>query len=268
MEYEEKADSLDLEKVYDSLAVTMAEYYQDSTILTEYNLLKSLASNQKQDSICFESLVDLYYCLDSDKDNNIYIYIAVCLGLVAVLSICLIIIYRKCRHARFGKKRLKEKDIAPYEEKEKQETETADTQNTCSIKQDISYTNISSKIQEQQASTDIAFLKIFNKSARVKGDLKEYYSSLVNALTKESKQNKDFMNDLMSAFPNLNERNKAICTLLYAKDVEEEDIVQILNFQSVTAYRAAKSRLKTMLTVQKGKYETIDTLLQQMSKQE
>ncbi len=208
------------------------------------------------------------------EERNVYIYVIICFA--TILSVGLTVVYGRPRHTRQEQRRQKEKSDAhcgEHEEKECSRTD-ADSPKTCSDRQkntDVEemadMASTSSQEKGHPVFSDTALLKIFDRSVRVKGALKEYYVSLVNALMEEDKNNMDFMDAIMSALPDLNERNRAICILIYAKNLAEEDIVRILDFQSVTAYRTAKSRLKTKLSKQKEKNESIEMLLHKMSEQ-
>lgn len=202
------------------------------------------------------------------KYTSSFKYVLALIALVVVLTIILFRIYYKKKAQKMRMEKSFILDMLDKKDKEvhKQKKEVTKHKNVIKekerensiLKQELEKSSMTQQELEQSLDTFANKLFEFKKSIM---NIDIYYSTLYEKLVNGKKENMVFMEELQTAVPQMKERDKIICLLLYMK-YSKDRICEITDMNQ-NVYRTAKSRLKSKLSESQSKSKVVETLLKE-----
>lgn len=202
------------------------------------------------------------------KYTSSFKYVLALIALVVVLTIILLRIYYKKKAQKIRMEKSFILDMLDKKDKEvnKQKKEVTKHKNVIKekerensiLKQELEKSSMTQQELEQSLDTFANKLFEFKKSIM---NIDIYYSTLYEKLVNGKKENMVFMEELQTAVPQMKERDKIICLLLYMK-YSKDRICEITDMNQ-NVYRTAKSRLKSKLSESQSKSKVVETLLKE-----
>lgn len=202
------------------------------------------------------------------KYTSSFKYVLALIALAVVLTIILLRIYYKKKAQKMRMEKSFILDMLDKKDKEvnKQKKEVTKHKNVIKekerensiLKQELEKSSMTQQELEQSLDTFANKLFEFKKSIM---NIDIYYSTLYEKLVNGKKENMVFMEELQTAVPQMKERDKIICLLLYMK-YSKDRICEITDMNQ-NVYRTAKSRLKSKLSESQSKSKVVETLLKE-----